>query len=78
MPFVDLILLTLTLRPVPDFCRLYSMCLVGAVDDPKGSVVWMGELDRQFLAEARHVVPVPGGIGDPAAHRSRFHREHTV
>jgi hypothetical protein len=53
------------------------MCLVGVVDDSKGSVVWMGERDRQFRAEARHVVPVHGGIGDPAAHRSRFHRNHT-
>jgi hypothetical protein len=54
------------------------MCLVGVVDDSKGSVVWMGERDRQFLAGAGRFVPVPGGIGDPAAHRSRFHRNHTV
>jgi hypothetical protein len=52
------------------------MCLVGAVDDPKESAVWMDELDRQFLAEARRFVRVHGGIRDPAAHRSRFHRNH--
>jgi hypothetical protein len=40
------------------------MCVVGVVDDSKESAVWMGERDRQFLAGARHVVPVPGGVGD--------------
>jgi hypothetical protein len=53
------------------------MCLVGALNDPKESAVWMDELDRQILAEARRFVPVHGVIRDPAAHRSRFHRNHT-
>jgi hypothetical protein len=53
------------------------MCLVGAVDDPKESAVWMDEPDRQSLAGGRRFVFVHGAIRDPAAHRSRSHRKHT-